>query len=41
MQIGLYGKIVGVNENTSTVKRISDTTSKISVQVGTVKERMI
>ena len=41
MQIGLYGKIVGVNENTSTVKRISDTTSKISVQVGTIKESMI
>ena len=41
MQIGLYGKIVGVNENTSIVKRISDTTSKISVQVGTIKESMI
>ena len=38
---GLYGKVVTVNENTSLVKRISDTTSKISVQVGTIQQSMI
>ncbi len=38
---GLYGKVINVNENTSLVKRIIDTTSKISVQVGTVPQSMI
>ena len=38
---GLYGKVVTVNENTSLVKRISDITSKISVQVGIIQQSMI
>ena len=38
---GLYGKIINVSENTALVKRIIDTTSKISVQVGTVPQSMI
>ena len=38
---GLYGKVISVNENTSIVKRIIDTTSKVSVQIGTIKQSMI
>jgi len=38
---GLYGKVISVNETTSIVKRIIDITSKVSVQIGTIKQSMI